>query len=260
MRLVASAMTSGGDVLLPGGSQMVQLEGAAHVEALNAVSAETPPEFAYTTVDAWGDVAAVGTVAVIGDLQVRTDGEEVRVTVLCSGVGRYKVVGEGRGEEGEVEVREFWDDEPREEDLAALDKLETSLMESMKEIVRLSLKLSGAENDVGKETALAETLKRVEAFAEDAVEQIVENGHDEAAKSNPVLQHWAVGLEANRRRELLSFIMVDLLNLSFMERKSVLVSTNTKERLEQAEEGLEPFIKELAAKGAIVSALGSQTE
>lgn len=259
MRLVASSMTLGADVLLPGSSQMVQLEGSAPVEALQTVSNDTPPEFAYTTVDAWGDVSEVGTVAVIDDLQVRSDGEEDQVTVLCSGVGRYRVIGQGSGREGEVEVREFWDDLPKDEDVEALEGLEGRLMECMKEIVRLSMKLSGAENDIGKETALAETLKRVEAFAEESAEEMAEVG-DEAMANNPELQHWVLGLDPNRRRELLSFIMVDLLNLSFMERKALLVSTNTRARLEQAEEGLEPFIKELAAKGAIVSALGSKDE
>ncbi len=125
-------------------------------------------------------------------------------------------------------------------------------MESMKEIVRISIKLSGAENDAGKESALEETLKRVEAFCTSSEAEDPEKVLEE----NPMMQHWVVGLEDDRRREILGFIVIDLLSLSYMARRSVLLSTDTKARLKQAKDSLEPFIKELAAKGAILSALG----
>jgi hypothetical protein len=119
--------------------------------------------------------------------------------------------------------------------------------------------------DVGRETALAETMKRMEALC--AKVDGGEGGAAERAAPGPggadgtgvlMLQHW-VGVrdDVNRRRELLGFITLDLISLSFMERVALLESTNTKLRLQMASDALDPLLKELAAKAAIVSAFGA---
>jgi hypothetical protein len=263
--VVRAPMTGGADVLFPGGSQLVRLVGNdAAVQSLCEASLCDPPVFAFTTVDAWGAESPVGTLAVIDEMKVGSDGGEA--TVLCSGLGRWQRCKGG--------IEEVWDDPPREEDAEELRELDEELVLSLMELVRLSMKVAGS--DPGTETALAETLKRMEALCakveagessgggggkEDGDEagDLASVGGADEGTSVLMLQHWVgVRTNVNRRRELLGFITLDLMNMSFMARTGLLESTDTKLRLQQAKEALEPFLKELAAKAAIVSAFGSE--
>lgn len=255
-------MTGGADVLFPGGSQLVRLVGNdAAVQSLREASLGDPPVFAFTTVDAWGAESTTGTLAVIDEMKIGNNVGDA--TVLCSGLGRWRRQSDGAG------LMELWDDPPREEDEEELRLLDEVLVLSLMELVRLSIKLAGT--DPGKETALAETMKRMEALCEKVEAGNLGNSDDDDGDGDPVsvggaeegtsvlmLQHWVgVRSDVNRRRELLGFITLDMMNLSFMARSSLLESMDTKLRLEQAKEALDPFLKELAAKAAIVSAFGS---
>jgi hypothetical protein len=142
-----------------------------------------------------------------------------------------------------------------ERDREAVHTLEDSILSALKDIVRLSIKTAGAE-DAPKRFALLETMKRMDAFVLGSGE------HEQPNLENSnfrVLQHWMVGMDPDRRRELLSFIILDLLSMSFMDRRDILMSTDTTERMQHAHQALLPYLNELAAKGAIVSALGSST-
>lgn len=244
-------------MLFPGGSQLVQVRNnEAGVQSLQEAFLLHPPVFAFATIDAWGSPSDVGTLAVIDEMRVgATEGD---ATVLCSGLGRWR-----RGQSGRVE--ELWDDAAREGDEEKLKELDDRLVTSLMELVRLSIQVAGL--DVGKEMALEETMKRMQALVgssgldndesgdEDAGDFESEGGGD--GTSAKVLQHWVdMRNDKSRRRELLSFITMDMMNLSFMDRMALLRGTDTMDRLRAAEEVLEPFVKELAAKAAIQTALG----
>lgn len=238
LSLLAIPMTSGADVLFPGGNQLLTVDAE---RALSLVE-ENPPEFAFVCVDAWGNTDTVATLAVVDDLQI--GGENPQATLLCTGISRLKLleIDENRTK---ALVHPFYDETPNEHDITTLEKLEEKLISTMTNIVTLSIKVSDTA-DQQKQIALADTLKRVEAFC----------GKCEEEERKSLLQHWILELEPHRRREILSFVVIDLVSVSFMDRKGLLRSTNTSTRLQEAIKSLEPFVKELAAKGAIVSALG----
>ena len=238
LSLLAIPMTSGADVLFPGGNQLLTIDAE---KALSLVE-KTPPEFAFVCVDAWGNTDSIGTLAVVDDLQI--GGENPQATLLCTGISRVKLLEIDENRTKAV-VHPFYDETPNEHDITSLEQLEEKLISTMTNIVTLSIKVSDT-SDQQKQIALADTLKRVEAFC----------GKCEEEERKDLLQHWILTLEAHRRREILSFIVIDLVSVSFMDRKGLLRSTNTCTRLQEAIKCLEPFVKELAAKGAIVSALG----
>lgn len=243
MALLAVPMTQGGDVLFPGGRHVMSLHGKDMAARLKQISESEPPQFAYLPLNAWGDPAPVGTVAILDDLELNQQMDEAKL--LCTGVERFRVLHLGDGmKRARVEV--FHDEPPVEAEEEDLQKLEHTLVDTMKHIVQLSIKISDVE-DEAKQTALAQTLKRVEAFC----------GTHQDPDPRELLQHWIFDLSPQLRRELLSFVVIDLVSISFMDRRSLMMSTNTANRLSEALRCLQPFVKELAAKGAIVSALGN---
>lgn len=242
VKLLAVPMTQGGDVLFPGGNQLMSLNTEQAGRVLKAVTHCDPPEFAYLPVNAWGDPAPVGTIAVVDDLQLNASLDEARL--LCTGVERFRILHLGESMES-ARVQIFHDDDPTEKELNDLPGLEQQLVETMTQIVRLSIKVSDA-SDEARQIALVETLKRVEAF----------RGNCEDREARTLLQHWILELSPQLRRELLSFVVIDLVSVSFMDRRNHIMSTNTADRLAEALRCLQPFVKELAAKGAIVTALG----
>lgn len=242
VELVAIPMTAGGDVLFPGGSQLLTLQAEEADRVLRAVAGKEKPEFAYLPVSAWGEPATVGTMAVVDDIQMHLDAGQS--SLLCTGVSRFRVLHLGN-DMHTARVELFWDDEPAGEDIDELERLEQQLIETMKQIVRLSIKLNEG-GDEQRQIALAETLKRMQAFCGEVGEE----------QGKKLLQHWIFELSPKLRRELLSFIVIDLVSISFMDRRNLMMSTNTASRLTEALRCLAPFVKELAAKGAIVSALG----
>lgn len=245
MTLLAVPMTQGGDVLFPGGRHVMSLHGKEMAVRLKHIAESEPPQFAYLPLNAWGDPAPVGTVAMLDDLELNEQMDEAKL--LCTGVERFRVLHLGEGmKRARVEV--FHDEPPLDAEEDELQNLEDTLMETMKQIVRLSIKISDVE-DEAKQTALAQTLKRVEAFC----------GSQQDPNGRALLQHWIFDLSPQMRRELLSFVVIDLVSISFMDRRNLIMSTNTANRLSEALRCLQPFVKELAAKGAIVSALGNNT-
>lgn len=234
-------MTSGNDILFPGCSQLLTLDDDTAQRLLREVSENEPPEFAYMTVSAWGDPGPVGTVAIIDDIQYYP--AQKTADLLCTGVTRFNAIHHD-GDLTKVRVETFHDDVPTDEDLKEIISLEERVVAAMTDIVTLSIKISD-DKDETRQRALNETLRRVEAFC----------GKKDGRE---LLQHWILELSPTLRRELLSFIVIDLLSISFMDRRSLMQSTSTENRLSEALRGLDPFIRELAAKGAIVGALGKE--
>jgi ATP-dependent protease La (LON) substrate-binding domain len=248
--IVTAPMTGGADVLFPGGSQHTVLTGDHCVDVMRNVAAADPPEFGFIPVDAWGAACEVGTLAVIEDLELCVDDPEV--ALVCSGIARFRVI-ELAADRKSATVALFHDDPVAERDVESVQALEESILSSLNHILRISIKIAGVE-DAPKRFALLETMKRMDAFA---LGGGTDPAQDMADPNFRVLQHWMVGMDADRRRELLSFIILDLLSMSFMDRREVLMSTNTMERMQHAHHALQPYLKQLAAKGAIVSALGT---
>lgn len=240
--IVTVPMTAGGDVLFPGGSQVLTISTA---DALRASEANNS-QFGYLTVDAWGEPSTVGTIAVVDEFEAH--GSDDTALVLCTGLERFRVVSlDDDSTFGTVKC--FCDDPTSEELLSEVVEQEDRLVKAMTEIVRLSIKISD-ESDERRQKALAETLKRVDAFC----------GPNGGKTPENLLHHWILELDPHRRREILTFIVMDLLSLSFMSRRSLMLETDTAARLETALKALDPFLKELAAKGAILSALGKKGE
>jgi len=53
-----------------------------------------------------------------------------------------------------------------------------------------------------------------------------------------MVERWGGELSSDKRREILSFVVLDLLNLSFMSRRSLMMGVDTRQRLEDALEAL----------------------
>lgn len=251
--LLALSMTAGNDVLFPGCHQVVNLDEdtAKYVTSLVTAGGTETQEFVYIPLNAWGDAGTVGTVAVVEDIAPSLDatdesdmkGEvgEGGKTIFCSGVARVHVHSIS-DDMRTARVEMFNDDVPTDEKLTEIENLEHQLVSAMKDIVTLTIKISDDDQHT-REKALEDTLKRVESF-------YTQNGNVQDT------DFWMMQLSPILRRELLSFIVIDMLSVSFMDRRSILEGTDTANRLEIALQGLEPFVKELAAKGAILGALG----
>lgn len=237
LHLVALPMTAGNDVLFPGCNQPLTVDCVTSQRVMNEIVNLDPPEFAYITLNAWGDPSTVGTIALIEDMKYSPSEDS---TLICSGISRFRVL-HLTNEMTRARVQIFNDDIPAGSRVDSIIDLEQRLVAAMKDIVTLTIKISD-DDDQTRQHALEETLKRVEAFC----------GEDNGESST----HWIMQLGPNLRRELLSFLIIDMLSVSFMDRRSILESTDTAKRLELALEGLDPFVRELAAKGAIVRALG----
>ncbi|CAN8074099.1 unnamed protein product [Agarophyton chilense] len=241
--VLALPMTSGADVIFPGGSQLLSLSHESADRLLRTVCENTPPEFVYVCVNAWGDPGPVGTLCLVDDVHI--DPEQEKATLLCTGVSRLRILHLDE-HMCNARVQNFNDDDPTPDVLETISEKEQCLVSTMTQIVQLSIKISEGKDE--HQRALTDTLQRVRAFC----------GQMNEEESRKLLQPWILQLSPQLRRELFSFIVTDLLSVSFMDRKNMLLSTDTGERLERALQGLEPYVKELAAKGAIVSALGQR--
>lgn len=251
--LIALSMTAGNDVLFPGCHQVVNLDEdtAKYVTSLVTAAETETQEFVYIPLNAWGDAGTVGTVAVVEDIAPSLDATDEFATkgnvgeggrmIICSGVARVHVHSIS-DDMRTARVEMFNDDVPTDEKLTEIENLEQQLVSAMKDIVTLTIKISDDDQHT-REKALEDTLKRVESF-------YTQNGNVQDT------DFWMMQLSPTLRRELLSFIVIDMLSVSFMDRRSILEGTDTANRLEIALQGLEPFVKELAAKGAILGALG----
>ncbi|KAI0565817.1 ATP-dependent protease La (LON) [Gracilaria domingensis] len=241
--VLALPMTSGADVIFPGGSQLLSVSHEAADRLLRTVCESDPPEFVFVCVNAWGDPGEVGTLCIIDDVHI--DPSQEKATILCTGISRLHILKlDEHMQTAHVEV--FNDDEPTPDSLESISEKEQHLVSTMTQIVQLSIKISEGKDE--HKRALNDTLRRVRAFC----------GQMDEEEGQKLLQPWILKLSPHLRRELFSFIATDLLSISFMDRKRMLTSTDTGERLELALQGLEPYVKELAAKGAIASALGQQ--
>lgn len=235
--LLALPMTAGNDVLFPGCSQMFSLGEESAQRVLSQIVERDPPEFGYVTLNAWGDPANVGTIGIVDDFRYVPNGKSM---LSCSGVARFRVE-EFDDDLASAKLQIFHDELPADDQCDHLASLENQLVSAMKDIISLSIKISD-DNDHTRQRALEETISRIESLVKGDDSQQVD--------------HWLLDMGPDRRREILSFIVIDLLDISFMDRRSILENTNTADRLGAAYKGLKPLIRELAAKGAIVGALG----
>ncbi|PXF44593.1 hypothetical protein BWQ96_05670 [Gracilariopsis chorda] len=245
LTVVALPMTSGADLIFPGASQLLSLPAETAHRLLRTVCDSDPPEFAYMCLNAWGDPSEVATLCVIDDVHISPADE--KSTLLCTGISRLHILNIDEKMHN-ARAQLFYDEPPKEDQLAAITRLEEQLISTMTQIVQLSIKISEGQDE--HQRALADTLQRVRAFCGQIGEE----------QSRKLLQPWILQLSPHLRREILSFIVIDLLSISFMDRRKLLNTTDTGHRLEHALRGLEPYVKELAAKGAIVSALGKEGE
>lgn len=245
LAVVALPMTSGADLIFPGASQLLSLPAPTAHRLLRTVCDSDSPEFAYMCLNAWGDASDVATLCVVDDVHIAPD--DRHATLLCTGISRLHVLHVDQHMH-HARVQPFHDQPPRDHQLALITRQEQQLISTMTQIVQLSIKISEGKDE--HQRALADTLQRVRAFC----------GHTSEQHSRKLLQPWILQLSPNLRREIFSFIVVDLLSISFMDRRKLLNTTDTGLRLQHALQGLEPYVKELAAKGAIVSALGKEGE
>lgn len=258
--IVSVSMTAGGEVLFPGTRLDVEVPLEAAMRASDAINSE----FGYLPIDAWNVPSSVGTICVVDEFFSTTDennnsGE--MVSLRAHGLERFRLVSLD-DDRKTARIVPFSDTPTREEDMDAVADLEGKLVESMQEIVRLTMKIGG-ENDMDEthQRALNETLRRVEAFC---LRDCSASSTSTELESEPenvdigILERWGSELNADQRREILSFAVLDLLNLSFMSRRSLMMAVDTRQRLEDAIEAVNPYLKQLAAKGAILSALGKK--
>lgn len=239
LNLIALSMTAGNDVLFPGCCQSLTIDEVTAKRVIAEIAELEPPEFGYITLNAWGDPAPVGTVAVIEDLKYKPTENSA---LICNGIARFRVLSISNNmTRARVEI--FNDEIPVDNQLDHIIQLEQQLVTALRDIVKLTIKIS--DDGDTHQHALEDILKRVESFCEE--------------NNDEVPAHWIMKLGPDLRRELLSFLVVDMLSVSFMDRRGILESTDTAERLDAALKGLEPFVRELAAKGAIVGALGKDT-
>lgn len=239
--ILALPMTAGNDILFPGCGRVLTLNEASAQRVLSEITENDPPEFGYITLNAWGDPAPVGTVAIIDDFQYVRDNKSI---LSCSGVARFRINSINR-EFTEAKLQVFHDDIPSEDGLDSLVALEKQVISTMKDIISLTIKVTDDKNHT-RQRSYEETMKRIESLVADGDVESV--------------QHWMLNMNPNFRREILSFIIIDLLDISYMDRCGILESTDTADRLDAALKGLQPFIRELAAKGAIIGALGRGEE
>lgn len=234
-------MTEGNDVLFPGCSQAFTLDEESAQRVISQIIECDPPEFGHVTLNAWGDPAAVGTIGIVNDFQYVPSGKSV---LACTGVARFRTE-EIDSSLTSAKFQVFHDDPPVDDQLENLAVLENQLVSTMKDIIKLSIKISD-DHDHTRQRVLEETIDRVQSLIKDEGSEHVD--------------HWLLDLDRDRRREILSFIIIDILDVSFMDRRGILESTDTADRLDVAYNGLQPFVRELAAKGAIVGALGREDD
>lgn len=257
VHVIEASVTSGADVLFPGGSRVMTFDDIKSRYVLSQVNGLEAPEFAYLPVDAWGEPCEIGTLAVIDDLEQKP--LQPTVKLIFSGLCRFKVI-ELSQDRTSATIVMFHDKPPAECDRKTVEDMEAVLVEQLKDILRLSIKVAGADQEPERKEALAETLKRMNFLRTFFTEISKESPRDAtsfAEVEQSLLKHWILALNPDRRREILSFLVLDLLSMSFMDRREILMSTDTMERLRTSQEVLEPLHKELAAKGAIISALGN---
>lgn len=259
--VIALSMTAGNDILFPGCHQTLKLDDESHDDLLRYLNIKENVsefegceiEFAYIPKNAWGDISDYGTIAIIEYYNV-TDKQ-----IICSGITRFHVTAIS-DDMKHAKIRIFQDDHiEEEEEIRNIERLEHDLISSMTDIVNLTLKINKGDDGVESnrtELALKETLKRMQLF----YTQSNEGEDDEDGDGDDdVERHWMMNVSSDLRRELLSFIVVDMLSVSYMDRKNILQNVRTDERLQLALDSLQPFVKELAAKGAIVGALGNNS-
>lgn len=235
--VLALPMTAGNDVLFPGCNQTLKIDHATAQRVLNDVLESETSEFAYVTLNAWNEPGTVGTIATVDDFQYVPNGQSI---LRCSGVARFRLL-EINETKSTARFKIFNDERPSEEQLQKSEQLEERLVSAIQDMVTLTLKISDDVNQT-RQKALEETLGRVKALS--------------AGGTDSDVHHWILDLSPDLRRELLSFIFIDKLDVSFMDRRAILESTDTADRLDASLQGLEPLLNELAAKGAIIGALG----
>lgn len=253
--VIALPMTQGNDVLFPGCHLPLTLDKETYQRISSTLSCNEIPEFAYIPLNAWGDPSTVGTIAIIEHIPESWIENDENIEIIASGITRFQVQSLS-DDMHEARVEIFSDNQPKtEQECDEIVKLEGKLVSAMKAIVTLTIKIS----DDDQHDALRETLKRVELFY--TQQKTDDDGESNNSKTETENEngHWMLELTPGLRRELLSFTVIDMLSVSFMDRRAILEATDTASRLQQALDGLEPFVKELAAKGAIVGVLGKNS-
>lgn len=236
--IVSVSMTAGGEVLFPG----TRLDVEVSFEAAMRASDATNSEFGYLPIDAWNVPSSVGTLCVVDEFYSTSNyGDDDMVTFRANGLERFRLV-HLDDDRKTATIIPFSDAPTAPEDMDTVVDLEKDLMESMQEIVRLTQKIGGSgDMDETHQRALNETLRRVKAVcaqntstSSSDLEIEPENGDADV----DMVERWGGELSSDKRREILSFVVLDLLNLSFMSRRSLMMGVDTRQRLEDALEAL----------------------
>jgi len=223
--LVRERVDQGGATMFPGVPRVIETDNA---EIAPALTKEDPPVFGHVLVDAWGETARVGTLAILTKVEMREGG---RSSLFVTGHFRFQLVDtwEVAGVE-RARVAIVRDDLPNENLSDLCDKLLTELLSATQLIQRLT---SSDQERQG--------------------EMMVESTNSAVALTNLVqsmggMDEWVLA-------EFLGFAVCGLEDLSIMEKRALLGGLSSKERLIRAIDHLDPIVKNLAAKSAIESAL-----
>ncbi|KAJ8902664.1 hypothetical protein NDN08_005984 [Rhodosorus marinus] len=180
------------------------------------------------------EMSKVGTRAAIIEKQdvFTPDGTSV-LEMTCLGMSRLKMLEVVSASPFLADVEPF-SDEPTEEDLFTTEK---ELLDTMSDVIQLSMKLTVKDGD-GQGTL-------------NELDRVVESLRD------PSKMAGATGaLNSALRHETVSFLIADLIDQPIYERRRLLESRDTKERMEYTIGYLEAQRSELAAKAAVMDAVG----
>jgi len=226
LNLFPVTMTDGGDVMFPGSGATIPIQDR---DSLLQVMEKEPPLLGHVVVDAWGQRSDVGTASVLMFSSI--PGPKETASAGLFGIQRFRIL-EVYENDGPLRARvQLFSDEVESDRKEELERLEKELLGAIREHNRLRAKLSDGSS-------------AAEGGGQDASQLNIRS--DIGLRSN----------DPNRTSELVGFIGCELLDLPFIERKILLESTDTRERLERAIESFHPLVQELAAKAAIQDAMG----
>lgn len=264
-------VASGASVVFPGIMFFTEVSDSRGHDWYQVVDNQGDGRLLLLAMDAWGEPANVGCIAKIRRI---LKGDAQRCTILFAALERFRVqgidvqpalgLGPFKYNVGRAWGSVFYDEEeenrpgqPRMNE--GLDMMEARLLETMRSFLKLMLKNNKTHGSFPHfllnniQVCLEEldgAKQRPDLLGGGSLDVLagVETGFD-----------WTQYLRSqspHRLREIVSFMGLDLLDWSFMERKSLIASRNVRERLRLAQDSLEYETQRLAAKSAIVDAIG----
>eukprot|EP00188_Purpureofilum_apyrenoidigerum_P002458 Plantae.Rhodophyta-Purpureofilum_apyrenoidigerum.ctg25262.p1 GENE.Plantae.Rhodophyta-Purpureofilum_apyrenoidigerum.ctg25262~~Plantae.Rhodophyta-Purpureofilum_apyrenoidigerum.ctg25262.p1 ORF type:complete len:281 (+),score=50.21 Plantae.Rhodophyta-Purpureofilum_apyrenoidigerum.ctg25262:92-934(+) len=235
MLIVAAALSSGSDVLFPGAFAKVVLDDKKTIEAVEKLD-QAQPVIGHFFVETSNQVSKIGTRAAVVDTNyVSSESSSPKVELTCLGMSRLEMIDVVEREPFVALVKPY-DDLPTPEDLTPV---QDELLRTISDVISLSFKLTVGE---GKSTDTLTELNNVVESLKDP-----QRYKERYEKFNP---------RSNTRLETVSFLIADLLDQPIYERRRLLESKDTRDRMEYTTGYLEAQRAELAAKVAVMDAVG----